>query len=448
MPEVVLPDGTSSPFDARRLRRSLAARLGTAEGTALDAVVARVEERLEPEARVDASRLGAEVGLAMFELAPLANAAAIRAEKARRRGRGPLSGAGIELPALAPGEPRATFYKTLRGGLADAGAFVADEQTDADPGDGPVRDGEAAPKREPPAAPAPTRVSASLRAVSWLWDGLVPLNPFGTDGPKLLPQRWPGDGLRKCRQWHGVDLGCDVKDGRFVRATLSVATPSYVGVTSVCGILGKAAVTDRHVTEPVFGEEEGVEFVEVKALLGSRLGAFIPDLDVGVSASVLKALLTLGGTLLYQHLVEEFIEQVSEEGYLGFTSAVAKIYSQVILRLYADGTEVAGFVSLKGGNGFQTTAEILADQLSHSFMPEHHVYLDDQYLTGIAPKSSDGYPETIAWIDSWRPYDAFAFFALSASILAWCRDTPLADKKAAAEDFKKRFPDHFVGTDF
>ncbi|ETW97875.1 MAG: hypothetical protein ETSY1_20960 [Candidatus Entotheonella factor] len=453
MSEIVLLDGTSSPFDRERLRSSLSARL---DQQTLNLVVNRVEARLpvDNNARVDVTRLGAEVGTALLEInrelpvkvRPEASALVdLRAAVARRRGRGMLASVGIELPAMPPSEGRSTFYTALRDSLAERGDLIVDGETPADPDDGET------PPDEPPVLHGEPvvitgSVQASMRAISWLWDTTVPGNPFGTDGPKRVPKTWPGDKLRQCRQWHGIDLSCNVKDGAFVRDTLLVSTPAYIGVTSTCGILGKATTTDRHITEPVWGRDEDGEYVEVKSLLGSRLGAFIPDIDVG-QPSVLP-LKGAGIGVLVQHLIEELIEQIAEEGYIGYDSTVAKIYSYIVLRLYANGTVISGFNSLKGGNGFQTTEEILADGLSHSFMPEHHIYLDGDYLTGITPKSSDGYPETVQWIDSWRPYDVMAFFGLSAALKDWCKTVPLEEKKKIAEAFKKAHPDVFVGTSF
>lgn len=289
-------------------------------------------------------------------------------------------------------------------------------------------------------------ISVRLRTVAWLWDALVPLNVFGTDGPKNVPNTWPGDRHRECRQWHGIDLAFEKEGNVIVRNSIKVVTQEYVGVTSMCGILGKASITDRFVSEPRIAVDDGGEYVEVKSLLGSRLGAYIPDLDVGVAAGSVMEAGWLGS--IHQHIIEEMIEDQAEERYLGTNSWVAKIYDFVRLKVYFDGRSEGTFVSKTPGNGFQTTEEIIDEEISYSWMPEHHLYLNDQHVDAKVPQSSDGWDEMVNWIDSWRPFDVMAFVVLNDAINYWCRNASLEDKLAVAQKFKDKHPNYYVGTDF
>lgn len=287
-------------------------------------------------------------------------------------------------------------------------------------------------------------VGARLRAVAWLWDTTVPLNAFGTDGPKNVPATWPGDRLRRCRLWHGIDMSFETLGKTIVKSSVTVDTPEYVGVTRMCDILGKATTTDRFVSEPRIEVDAGGEFVEVKALLGARLGAYIPDLDVGVATVMPKY--PLGP--LVQHVIEEMIEDQAEEQYLGTNSWVAKIYNFVKLKVYYDGRQEGTFVSRTPGNGFQTTGEIVAEEIGFSWIPEHHLYLNDQHVDEAIAQSTDGWDETVKWIDSWRPYDVMAFVVLNDAINYWCRNASLEDKMATAQKFREEHPNYYVGTEF
>jgi hypothetical protein len=279
-------------------------------------------------------------------------------------------------------------------------------------------------------------VKASLRTASFLWNTTVPGNPFGTDGPGPAPAAWPGDTLRRCRQWHGLDLSIHVEEGRIDPGSILFSSPAYSATTETCGIIGKTTTSDRHVTEPVVSKDaSGREFVEVKTLLGTRLGAFVPDIDVG-----------LAGGGISQHVLEEFIEQMSEERYLGTDTWTPKIFSYAGLRVYASGGALARFVSTTRGNGFVTQAEIIEEQLGCSWIPEHHLYLNGKHVHSVTPSSAT--TELEKWIDSGRPADAFAFVALSAALKEWCAETPLAKKQAFATEMKAKYPDYFVGTEF
>jgi hypothetical protein len=281
-------------------------------------------------------------------------------------------------------------------------------------------------------------VKASLRVASFLWDTTVPNNPFGTDGPGPAPEAWPGDTLRKCRQWHGLDLSFRTQDGRIDPGSVVLVSPAYSATTETCGIIGKTTTTDRHVTEPVVDADvSGRQYVEVKTLLGTRLGAFIPDLDVGLPGGSWEQ-------ALLQHGLEEFIEQMSEEKYMGTDTWAPKIFSYARLRVYATGGFLGRFVSKTLANGFVTQEEIIDLQLACSCIPEHHLYMNGKRTDWVVP-ASDAVDK---WVDSGRPADAFAFLALSAALKEWCAGTPLSEKKAFAKEMKAKYPDYFVGTEF
>ena len=310
-----------------------------------------------------------------------------------------------------------------------------------------VYDSKPKPPKNGPAKPQPapdpdSERTAKLRVVSYLWSTTVPDNPFATDGPTpAVPQTWPGDDLHVCRQWHGLDLSAQFgRNGKVVRDSVRLREPSYCGFTESCGFIGKTTVTDRHVTEPRIGESSIGEYVEARTLLGNRLGAFVPDLAVD-------------GTLSDFGLgeIDEIIEQISEEGYLGTNGMAPKIFTYAYVRLYARSSS-AGWVSDRRASGFVDQKDIIAGQFGSSWIPEHHLYLDGKLRPSDSrvPTSPEHKQEIEAWLTSpsWyrlKAMDVYAFKALSASMIKWAEETPDKEKLKVAEDFKKRFPDYYIG---
>jgi hypothetical protein len=213
---------------------------------------------------------------------------------------------------------------------------------------------------------------------------------------------------------------------------------SYSGMTETCGMIGKTTVTDRHVTEPYIGKDPGGAFVQVKTLLGTRLGAFIPDIDVGLPAISPEV-----SAILAQQIIEEIIEQTSEEQYLGTNSWAPKIFTYARLKLYADGI-IGDWVSDTRGNGFLSQKEIIESQAAASWIPEHHLYVNGNLRKSLTPTSIDHRDELEKWVDSNRPFDVFAFVALTEALEAWDRDTPPKEKQRTAADFKARYPDYYI----
>lgn len=281
-------------------------------------------------------------------------------------------------------------------------------------------------------------VKGELRAISYLWKTTVVGNRFGTDGPQPnVPTTWLSDHLRRCRQWHGVNLSVTFRpDGSVDPQGILLDELSYSGKTETCGIVGKTTVTDRHVTEPKIDSDGHGPYVEVKTLLGTRLGAFIPDIEVDA----------LGHTWhqLADEAVAEAVEATSENQYLGTNNWAPKIFTYAKLKVYVDRT-VGDWVSAARGNGFLTQQEIIEKQVGTSWLPEHHLYVDSKLTKSLTPTSVNHRDELEKWVDSDRPFDVFAFNALTAALEAWDRDTAPLKKREVAADFKKRYPDYYIG---
>lgn len=296
-----------------------------------------------------------------------------------------------------------------------------------------------------------TTYSASVRCVSFLWDSTLIGNPFGTDGPKRVPRTWPGDTFTRCRQWHGIDLSIQVDNqGRFLRETIIVpGTRHYVGNTVYCGVVGRGNVTDQFVSAPTFGNDARGNYVEVRSLLGSRLGVLIPDIDVGLEATFgldLPLLRYLG--VIVQQAIEEAAEDLSEETYTGTNKSYPRIFSYILLRIYEDGTTDGRFVSDTGGNGFLTQDEIITGQIGYSLIPEHHLYLNGRLTQTKELTISDRYEKAIAWIDTYFPYEEFAFLAVNDALIEWCKNATDREKRQLASDFKSKFPDYYVSSPY
>lgn len=292
--------------------------------------------------------------------------------------------------------------------------------------------------------PKPKPVKASLRAVSYLWDTTVPNNPFKTDGSVAnVPSTWPGDDLVQCRQWQGVDLSATfLANGNVDPASVKLRALSYSGDTDTCGLIGKTTVTDRHVTHPRIGSDGGTSYVEVKTLLGTRLGAFIPDIDVKLP----NLLPSVPGSELVKHLMEKAVEKMVEKRYLGNDPLTPKIYTYARLRLSKAGAQ-GTWVSDQRGSGFVLHPLIIARQLGSSFIPEHHLYVNGALVSSqsLASPSRD---DLLKWIDSPLPADELGFAAISAALKRWAKDTPPKEKTKWAQAFARAFPDYWVGSDF
>jgi hypothetical protein len=235
-----------------------------------------------------------------------------------------------------------------------------------------------------------------------------------------------------------------VKNDRIIRESVArPQSPDYVGVSEFCGVLGKATVTDRFVSEPRFGSDARGEYVEVRSLLGSRLGAFIPDIDVGVSSVFPFG--GLGFGLALQQFIEEVTEDLSEEGYTGTNTSYPKIFSYIKLRVYADGGKDGEFVSNTAGNGFLDQDEIVKGEIGYSWIPEHYLYLDDRLVDNVEIGLSDSYERTIAWIDTNLPYEEFAFLAVQVALNEFCASATQQQRDQLARDFAEQFPDYFAG---
>jgi hypothetical protein len=287
-------------------------------------------------------------------------------------------------------------------------------------------------------------VTASLRAVSYLWDSTVPDNPFKTDGKVAnVPSTWPGDDLVHCRQWQGVDLTATfLPNGTVDSASIKLRALSYSGTTDTCGLIGKTTVTDRHVTEPRIGGQGASNYVEVKTLLGTRLGAFIPDIEPALSSGLPQ----VPGADLVQHLMETAVLKMVEGRYLGTDSMTPKIFTYARLRLSKFAVK-GDWVSDQRGSGFVSQASIVERQLGSSWIPEHHLYVNGALQGGrsLASPSTD---DLLKWIDSPLPGDAFGFQAISAALKKWDKDTARSEKVRWTRAFARTFPDYFIGTDF
>ena len=285
-----------------------------------------------------------------------------------------------------------------------------------------------------------SQVTAELRAVCWLWNTTLPehLNPFGNDGDRSIPDTWPGDALTKCRQWHGIDLGFDLQGN--VPINIKYDIKNYVGNSSFCGVVGRGFITDTWYKEPVILQDQRGTYVEVKSLQAARLGVYIPDIEVGHDYEGADNFFGI----LFNHFLEEIVEYMGEETYTGTDSDVPKIYDFIRLKLYTDGHAVGEYVADVAGYGFEDAASIIETPIGYSWVPEHHLYLDDSLVKSIVPASSDGYEEWVKWIDSWLPAEVAAHTLFAEALIYWCRNATSEQKAAYANTFKTKYPEYFV----
>jgi hypothetical protein len=303
-------------------------------------------------------------------------------------------------------------------------------------------------------------VEASLRCVSWLWQETFQPNPFGTDGPKTLLPQWPGDSLKNCRQWHGIDVAFEnqVEPGTEIftikRDSIVVSSPDYVGITEYCSIKGRGYMVDRFNPEHGasnyrIGSNPRGEYIEIQSMMSSRLGVLLPDVDIGMSHTTNPGGTSTNNPLAYinaffLHFVEEGAEYYTANEFTGSNNNFPKIYSNILLRIFADGYREGLFVSDTGGNGFKTMDEIIANQIGFSWIPEHHLYLDGAWITGKEVNHPNKSKRLTDWIDTNWPYEAFGFSVVNQNLIEWCQNASAQDKKALSEKFKADYPGYFV----
>ena len=236
-----------------------------------------------------------------------------------------------------------------------------------------------------------------------------------------------------------------VKSGKIVPESVEAEFDEFVGVSSYCGIKGQAVTIYRDKNkrkEPkIKTDSNGREYVEVKSLLASRVSAYIPDLDVGITDQEAQDMMgrTMGWSEYFgTFVVEELLEQLAEQSFTGLDSNIPFIFTYFYLRLYADGTVDAGFPVREAASGFVTKGEI-TNQTTGSFSaaPEHHIYingaLDEEYIPD--PRSF-----LITWLE--HPYiptilGLGGFVLMSDALLDWCENASEQDIDGLAELFEE-----------
>ena len=308
------------------------------------------------------------------------------------------------------------------------------------------------------------KVSGSARCVSVLEESTIEKDAFGVDEWRKTKE-WPGDtwpsSYNQCRQWHGIDISYECVGNKICKESIITSPTSqevnkfkdklpknleehqtldssnhplvYLGATNICGFHGHVYPTDRYVTKPkVFENECGDSYVEVKSLLGCRVGAFMPDIKLigGVSdefddflSSVLYRLTDI--------LLDKTIENLIEECYTGNNSYYPRIYSYIYLRVYTDGSSETGFcqdlpsTGMYGGYvamGGVDTQDVIDGHGGYSYMPEHYLYCTDvnenkiMYVLNSTDKvkevigvekdfsEEDNYERLIRWLDWTVPW--------------------------------------------